>query len=49
MFDLKAEAVFAYLQVFSAICVMFAHVREKGGGRGEGVTFSAARQDVLTT
>lgn len=48
MFDLKAEAVFAYLQVFSAICVMFAHVREKGG-RGEGVTFSAARQDVLTT
>ena len=25
VFDMKAEAIFAYLQVFSAICVMFAH------------------------
>lgn len=25
VFNLKAEAIFAYLQVFSAICVMFAH------------------------
>lgn len=25
VFDVKAEAIFAYLQVFSAICVMFAH------------------------
>ena len=25
IFDPKAEAIFAYLQVFSAICVMFAH------------------------
>lgn len=30
VFDPKAEAIFAYLQVFSAICVMFAH------GAGEG-------------
>ncbi len=39
MFDLKAEAVFAYLQVFSAICVMFAHVREKGGEGVRGLRF----------
>lgn len=31
VFDPKAEAIFAYLQVFSAICVMFAH----GAGEGQ--------------